>query len=148
MNSWLLTLDEMILVNQLAQGIASEADGIAWFERKSVHEQRAALRGLNVLILQASPRAGDGETAVLESRLRPTLTPCVLLTKSPLKTQLAKMARLPPVELPRVFQLLIKLLAIADTRRRTEKPLDLVNHWWHRDLRDPKIVDEIKRTGG
>ena len=44
--SWLLTLDEMILVNQLPQGIASEAEGIAWFERNNVDDQRAAMRGI------------------------------------------------------------------------------------------------------
>jgi len=28
-------------------------------------------------------------------------------------------------------------------RRRREKPLDTVNHWWHRDLSDPQVVATI-----
>ena len=89
-----LTVDELILLNQLALGIVSRAEGDAWFRERSVRKQRAALRGLTGLIVQDSPH------------------------RASLNEQLARMTRLPPVELPRVFQLLMKLLAVADRRRR------------------------------
>ena len=114
----LLTIEDRSLLNQLAQDIASRANGDAWFQEKNVEERRAILRELILFILQAGPRPGDGEAAVAASKLKPTLTPCVLVAKPPLKVQLAKMLQLPTTELPRVFQLLIQLPAVADTRRR------------------------------
>ncbi|WP_157088609.1 DUF5958 family protein [Bradyrhizobium jicamae] len=139
-------MDEEILLNQLAQGIVSASEGDVWFQAHNEDAQRRLLLGLNVLILQASPRQEDAVVAVSEARLKQTLTPSVLIMKPDLKVQLAKLVRLPESELPRVFKLLIKLLAVADNRRRREKPLDPVNHWWHRDLSDPKVVNDIKRT--
>jgi hypothetical protein len=144
----MLKLDDAILLNQLAQGIVSYSDGDAWFQARNVGDQRRLLLGLNVLILQASPRREDAALAISAAQLPQTLTPCVLLTKPDLRIQLAKLAQLPEPELPRAFRLLIELLAVADNRRRREKPLDLVNHWWHRDLSDPKVVEDIKRTKG
>jgi hypothetical protein len=144
----MLSVDEEILLNQLAQGIVSGAEGDAWFQGQNGDGKRRLLLGLNVLILQAGPRQEDVAVAISEARLKQTLTASVLITKPELKVQLAKLARLPERELPGVFKLLIKLLAVADNRRRREKPLDLVNHWWHRDLRDPKVVNDVKRTKG
>ncbi|MEH2555134.1 hypothetical protein V1286_002663 [Bradyrhizobium algeriense] len=142
----MLSVDEEILLNQLAQGIVSDSEGDAWFQAQNEDGKRRLLLGLNGFILQASPRQEDAAVAISEAGLKPTLTPSVLITKPDLKVQLAKLVRLPESELPRVFKLLIKLLAVADNRRRREKPLDLVNHWWHRDLRDPEVVNDIKRT--
>jgi hypothetical protein len=144
----MLSVDEEILLNQLAQGIVSDLEGDAWFQAQSEDGKRRLLLGLNAFILQASPRPEDAVVAISESRLKQTLTPCILIVKPDLKVQLAKLARLPESELPQVFGLLIKLLAVADSRRRREKPLDLVNHWWHRDLNDPKVVNDIKQTKG
>ena len=144
----MLILDEQILLNQLAQGIVSASEGDAWFQAHNEDGRRRLLLRLTALILQASPRQEDAAVAISEAGLKQTLTPSVLITKPDLKVQLAKLVRLPKSELPQVFKLLIKLLAVADGRRRRNKPLDLVNHWWHRDLSDPKIVNDIKRTKG
>jgi hypothetical protein len=135
----------MIFLNQLAQGIASFSDGDTWFRMHTEDEKRRILLGLNVLILQSGPRKEDASDAIADAQLSRTLTPCVMIMKSELRTQFAKVAWLPEPELPQVFLLLIKLLGVADTRRRAEKPLDLVNHWWHRDLSDPQVVEEIRR---
>ncbi|WP_370095744.1 DUF5958 family protein [Bradyrhizobium yuanmingense] len=142
----MLNVDEEILLNQLAQGIASDAEGEAWFGAQSDDNKRRLLRGLGSFILQAGPKPKDVTIAIAESQLKPTLTPCVLIAMPNLRIQLAKLATLPEFELPRVFRLLIKLLAAADGRRRKEQPLDHINHWWHRDLSDPDVVNDIKRT--
>ncbi|MFB6447393.1 DUF5958 family protein [Bradyrhizobium tunisiense] len=142
----MLNVDEEILLNQLAQGIASASEGEAWFGAQSDDNKRRLLRGLNSFILQASPKPEDVAAAIAESQLKPTLTPCVLIAMPNLPVQLAKLATLPEFELPRVFRLLIKLLAAADGRRRKEQPLDHINHWWHTDLSDPDVVNHIKRT--
>ncbi|WFU83269.1 DUF5958 family protein [Bradyrhizobium sp. CIAT3101] len=144
----MLSVDEAILINQLAQGILDESQGQAWFEERVRDDKLRLLTGLNAFILQARPKPEDVTIAISESRLKPTLTPCVLIAMPNLKVQLAKLLTLPEFELARVFPLLIKLLAAADNRRRREQPLDLENHWWHQDLSDPKIVNEIKRTKG
>ncbi|WP_158626781.1 DUF5958 family protein [Bradyrhizobium sp. RP6] len=142
----MLNVDEEILLNQLAQGIANDAEGEAWFSAQSEDNKRRLLRGLNSFILQAKPKPEDVAVAIAESQLKPTLTPCVLIAMPNLRVQLAKVATLPEFELPRVFRLLIKLLAAADGRRRKEQPLDHINHWWHRDLSDSDVVNDIKRT--
>jgi hypothetical protein len=142
----MFSIDEAIFVNQLAQGIVRDSVGDAWFQAQNVDDKRRLLLGLNVLILQASPLKEDVPLAISEAQLAPTLTPCVMIAKHDLKVQLAKLAWLPEPEIQRVFRLLIKLLAVSDNRRRREKPLDLINHWWHRDLSDKKVVDDIKRT--
>ena len=144
----MLNRDEEILLNQLAQGIVSDSVGEAWFEAQNEVEKRRLLRGLNVFILQARPHQEDAAIAISEARLKQTLTPCVLITKPNPKVQLAKLAMLPEPELTRTFRLLVKLLAVADRRRRKEEPLDPINHWWHRDLTDPKVVNDIKRVKG
>lgn len=144
----MLNVDEEILLNQLAQGVASDSEGDAWFNARSKDDKRRLLRGLSNFILQAGPKPDDVAGAIAELRLKRTLTPCVLIAMPNLKIQLAKLSTLPEFELPRVFRLLIKLLAAADNRRRRERPLDLVNHWWHRDLSDPEVVNEIKRAKG
>ncbi|TQF42634.1 hypothetical protein UNPF46_04640 [Bradyrhizobium sp. UNPF46] len=143
-----MNIDEEILLNQLAQGIVSDREGEVWFQAHSLDEKRRVLRGLNVVILQASPREEDAATAISKAQLKTTLTPCVIVKRPNLKVQLAKLATLPEPELTQSFRLLIKLLAVADKRRREEKPLDLENHWWHRDLADPNVVNEIKRVKG
>ncbi|MBH5368672.1 DUF5958 family protein [Bradyrhizobium glycinis] len=144
----MLNVDEEILLNQLAQEIVSSSEGEAWFGAQSEDDKRRLLRGLNNFILQARPKPEDVAVAIAESQLKPTLTPYVLIAMPNLRVQLAKLATLPEFELPRAFRLLIKLLAAADGRRRKEQPLDLINHWWHRDLSDPDVVNDIKRTRG
>ena len=144
----MLSMDEEILLNQLAQGILSDPVGQAWFDGQRKDDKRRLLAGLNAFIMQAHPKPEDVAVAISASRLKPTHTPCVQLSKPNLNVQLAKLLSLPDSELPRVFRLLIKLLAVADDRRRKEKPLDLLNHWWHRDLSDPDVVNDLKRTKG
>lgn len=140
-----MTIDEEILVNRLAQGIAALQEGQSWFESQSVEQRRDILRGISFMIAQASPRPDDAEVAIRNSGLKATFTPCVLLTRGEIRTQLGKIASLPEHELTKAFPLLISLLGVSDERRRTSKPLDLGTHWWHRDLRDPEVIEAIRR---
>jgi len=141
-----MTIDEEILVNQLAQGIVEMPTGESWFAGLSESVQRSVLRELNVFIANASPHAEDAARAVAASGLKSTFTPCVLLTTGlNIRQQLARISNLPGTELGKAFRLLIALLAVADTRRRTASPLDATNHWWHRDLRDASVLDAIRQ---
>jgi len=141
-----MTIDEEILVNQLAQGIVEMQAGENWFAGLTESTQRSVLQELNVFIANASPHSEDAAKAVAISGLKPTFTPCVLLTTGlSIRHQVAKISNLPGAELGKSFSLLIALLAVADTRRRTTKPLDTTNHWWHRDLRDAYVLNAIRQ---
>lgn len=142
----MLSIDEEIFLNQLSRKIVAKSDGIEWFTVHGEEGKRRIILGLNFLIVQARPRPSDSLLAVEKSGFRKTLSPCLLLVKQPLKIQLAKMAWLPERELESVFCLLIELLSIADERRRIEEPLDLINHWWHRDLSDQQVIEDIRRN--
>jgi hypothetical protein len=94
----------------------------------------------------ASPHSEDAAKAVAASGLKPTFTPCVLLTTGlGVRHQLAKISNLPGAELGKAFLLPIALLAVADTGRRTTNPLNTTHHWWHRDLRDTCVPDAIRQ---
>jgi hypothetical protein len=140
-----MKVEDQIFVNQLAQKVVDMAQGLAWFARHGVDEKRSILRSINVFVRQAHPTPDDVRDAISSSKLKPTLTPCVLLAKPDAGAQLAKMASLPEYELQTVFTLVVGLLGAADARRRTTEPLDTANHWWQRDLSNPAIVNEIVR---
>jgi hypothetical protein len=139
-----IRIDDIILINQLAQGIVAIGEGERWFSDFDVKSRKAVLYNLGAMISQAHPKSEDAISAIVVSGLRKTLTPCILLSKPNLNAQLARMIDLPEPELPNVFKLLIHLLGIADKRRRETKPIDTVNHWWHRDLRNPEVIAEIR----
>lgn len=40
--------------------------------------------------------------------------------------------------------MLVSLLGVVDERKRKEKPLDLINHWWHRDLTDEGVLSILE----
>jgi hypothetical protein len=139
-----MSIDHAILINQMAQGIVAIGDGERWFSAFNLEFKRSMLREINAMILQAHPALEDPVSAIAASGLKETLTPCVLLAKPGIKVQLAKLANLPESELTNVLKLLVRLLGIADMRRLEMRQIDTVNHWWHRDLRNPQVVAEIR----
>ncbi len=139
-----MEIDELILIHQLAQGLIDTDAGERWFVSLGTAEKTAALRDVNFMIANASPRREDIPKAIEKSGLKTTSTPCVLLRSGEVRTQIAKIANLPENELLKAFRLLLALLGVCDLRRRTEKPLDIRNHWWHRDLKDPAVISEIR----
>lgn len=143
-----MNIDDEILINQMAQGIVPLHEGQEWFQAMSPEFKKRTLQRLNLMILNATPRSEDAVAAISLSGLKPTLTPCVLLAKPNLGVSLAKIANLAEEELVKGFILLIAMLGIVDRRRRMTKPLDVENHWWHRNLGDPAVVAEIRRLFG
>ena len=139
-----LTIEDLILLNRLAQRIDAIDVGLRWFRSQGASEQSNVLRQINYLIMQARPIGTDVNEAIEKSGLKSSYTPCVMLRQPGLGERLAKVANLPAPELEKAFQLLIALLGVADQRRRTSAPLDLVNHLWHRDLSNPNVLAEIK----
>jgi hypothetical protein len=142
-----MRIEEKILLNQLAQGILKFQEGERWFLSLGGNDRRAALGELNMMIVNTHPRKEDIPIAITSSGLKPTYTPCVLLQNGEILA-LGKIAGLPDNELLKAFRLLVALLSVSDRRRRTEKPLDTRNHWWHRDLSDLNVIAAIKQEFG
>jgi hypothetical protein len=134
-----------ITINQIQQELISQEDARNWFLSFPTEGKQDILQRLSYMTIQAGAREEDVSLAIVKSKLRPTYTPCVLLSKGRLKEQMAKLLKLPSSESIKTFFLLISLLAIADARRYSKDCQDGCSHWWHRDLSDRKILDEIRR---
>ena len=140
-----MNLADEITINQIKQELISQEDAKNWFLSFPTEYQQEILQRLSYMTLQAGAREEDVSLAIAKSKLRPTYTPCVLLSRGRLKEQMAKLLKLPPSEFIKTFFLLMSLLAIADARRYGKYCQDGCSHWWHRDLSDRKVVDEIQR---
>ena len=136
-------VDRLIMLNRLAQGHVSVRYGVEWFSDHSEVDQREILRLLVHASLQSGATAADVPAAIERAELKRTFTPCVQLLKGQLNIQLSKVVRLPMQELEKSFKLLLSLLAISDRRRR-EKCGNKCSHWWHRDLRDVHVIEEVR----
>lgn len=139
-----MNLSDEIAINQIQQELISQQDAKNWFLSFPTEAQQDILQRLSYMALQAGTRETDVSLAIAQSKLRPTYTPCVLLSKGRLKEQMTKLLKLPVSEFIKIFFLLISLLAIADARRYSKYCQDGCSHWWHRDLSDRQVVDEIR----
>lgn len=140
-----MNLDDFIILNQIQRELISQEDAKNWFLSFPIADQYEILKWLCDMALQARARDEDVSLAIAKSKLRPTYTPCVLLSKGRLKEQMVKVLKLPPSEFLKSFVLLVSLLGIADARRYSKDCQDGCGHWWHRDLSDRQVLDEIKR---
>ncbi len=138
-----MKIEDEILINQLAQGVKPMSLGEEWFMRQDEASRLTVLRSTSAMAMQASPIPADVKEAISRSGLKETATQCVLVQKPNLKVQLAKIVNLKGAEQKTSFRLLVSLLGVADERRRKTKPLDLVNHWWHRDLSDERVIAQL-----
>ena len=105
-----MTIKILIKLNQIAQNILSYEEGSEWFNKKSLHFQKEILQQLSNMIFQSHPSHQIVMQAIKESKLKPTFTPCVLLAKNNLSTQLAKIIDLPASEYYKAYKVLISLL--------------------------------------
>ncbi|HTU93125.1 MAG TPA: DUF5958 family protein [Gemmataceae bacterium] len=140
------THDELFL-NQVAQAILAAKAGEEWFSALPIDRQQETLRWISNMSIQAGARMGDAPAAIQQSGLKPTHTPCVLLSRENLSVQLAKIVNLPPNEFLKAFKLLMALFRIADSRRRETQCANGCLHWWHRDLSNSKVVEDIQLAG-
>ena len=137
-------MDHLIFLNQVAQGIYSLEDAIERLEGKNDQERFSLFVQFAMMIGQAHPLPADVGAAIELAQLKPTFTPCVMLSKKPLNEALGKFRSLPRQEDKKSFRLMLALFQIADKRRR-ESCGDDCNHWWHQDLSDKKILASIVR---
>ncbi|MDX3769897.1 MULTISPECIES: DUF5958 family protein [unclassified Streptomyces] len=115
-----------VMLNKLAQGLRSTAEGVEWFESLSEDDQRKALHALVLFCGQARAREEDVPESIARSGIRPTHTPSVMLMNWRFG-----MEHLPAHELTKSFRLLIALFSTADTRRRALHCVGGCGHEWH-----------------
>lgn len=139
----MLSLDDIVRLNQYAQSIMPLDQARAWFETLGGEERLAVLQQLAVLAQEARAVAGDIPEALQRSTVKKTATPWVLVMAGPLRAQIAKVVHLPAAEQPKSFLVLLSLFAVADARRRRDECAQGCKHWWHRDLSDAATVHEI-----
>lgn len=138
-------LDYEILCNRAAQGGVTVDDVLRELNSDTEEHRRHRLRQLAAMVQQASPTEGDAAPAIAKAGVSATRTASVLIGKSPIVQQLAKLWSLPPSELDDVCKILLAVLAIADQRRRTTKCNGGCLHWWHGDLEDELYVQRVRR---
>ncbi len=97
------------------------------------------------MVQQSSPSDGDVASAIEKTGVSANRTASVLIGKSPIVQQFAKLWSLPPSELDEVCRILLAVLAIADRRRLAAKCSGGCLHWWHGDLEDELYVQRIRR---
>lgn len=133
-----MTSNDDLLLNQVAQGVVSLAAGFEWFLEHPVERRQRVLRVLADMVYQTHPTHEDVQKAIQEAGLKPTYTPCVLILKANTDRQLYQRAwqisELPEAEHQKGFLLLMRLLGVADQRRRETECRGECTHWWHQDL--------------
>ena len=135
-----------IFINQAAQGVVPIEEAVVWFNERTPDDRLSILRDLLFFACQAGAWEGDVPAAIEKAHLKPTFTPCVLVSKGRLREQLGKVLSLPEHEREKSFRLLLSLLAIADARQRETRCADGCAHWWHANLQRaaPSASEEVE----
>jgi hypothetical protein len=143
----MFSLDECILVNQWVQGIVPTFRLVEWFETSSDDGKSEILRQMMELCRQAKAAGDDGSKAVAASGINPRRTTSVLLSLGTTVERLHQVVGLTKsYDRSDAFVLLLHLLKVADDRRRANEAPGLCTHWWHRDLGNPRIVEDIRKA--
>ena len=142
---------DYVYLNQVAQNVVTLNDATREFRDLDSATRSDVMHRLYLMTHQSHPLPDEVSLAIAQSGLKPTFTPCVMLSGGNVESQLSRIAKLPDNELDneldKAFLLLLTLFRIADNRRR-ELCGDNCQHWWHQDLSDDAVVREVTRNGG
>lgn len=139
-----MNLEHEILINKFGQNLIKISDLIEPFEKFNIESKKKFLIDVLFLISQSRPKNSDIEVAIIESHLKSTYTPCVLIKKGVEGHNLKRLVDLPENELSKSFVLLLNLFKIAYKRRFFLEKNDLTK-WWYWDLSDERNIEKIKR---
>jgi len=132
---------DSLYLNRVAQNVIPLDDAIRAFGELDASSRAEAMSCLYVMAHQSHPSPEEVSLAIAQSGLKPTYTPCRMLSAGPVEHQLSRIAKLPDYELDKAFLLLVAVFRIADNRRRNNCG-DECHHWWHQDLSCDSVVDE------
>jgi hypothetical protein len=140
-----MKIEYEILINKYGQELIGIEHLLLIFKDFVITSQKDFLNDILFLILQSKPKDSDIEPAILESRLEPTYTPCVLLRKGVATHNLERLVKLPENELSKVLVLLLNLFRIA-YKRRFLMEKDNPNKWWYWDLSNEANIRKINAS--
>ena len=140
-----LNLDDEIFLNQFIQNIHSLESVKKWFDTKSHEEKKIIILDVLDMVIQSHPTYEEICYTVEGLKFSKTPTAVKLLNKNkPFNKFGYELADLPENELERGFILLLKILSVADKRRKCTCCANGCQHWWHRDLSDVSVLRELK----
>ncbi|HYE68779.1 MAG TPA: DUF5958 family protein [Anaerovoracaceae bacterium] len=141
----ILTMKELILLNQYVQGVVKRLEIVNWFSSLPEDDKRSVVKSVWLLAVQAQIVEDDIPTVTLEAGLKPTHTPVVMLSKGneSLHKRGYGLSRLSGVVLNQAFLLVLESFALAERRRKEKEGSEECNHWWHKNLADENIIKEI-----
>ncbi|MEU1552029.1 DUF5958 family protein [Streptomyces scabiei] len=119
------------IINEVAQGLRSLEDAVAWFSSLEQVEQRPVLHEVVRYAMQAHATVNDARNGLPRSRVKPTMTPAVLIVREPILEQMGKNINLPASEYVKSFRVLLSAFAVADARRRETECRGTCSHAWH-----------------
>ncbi|MDZ4147699.1 MAG: DUF5958 family protein [Flavobacteriaceae bacterium] len=141
----MLRTDKAITLNKYGQGLIDSEILVDEFSGFELIEKRNYLKEIIALILQSKPQEEDIQPAILESKLKQTFTPCVLLTKGVANHHLQKIAELPEAELSKSLRLLLGLFKVS-YQRRFQAEKNNPDKWWYWDLSDERNVEKVLKN--
>ncbi|GAB3743414.1 DUF5958 family protein [Spirosoma lituiforme] len=136
-----MTLEEQVAVNQFGQGVLSVESLLLHFSQMSEARKRHYLTYLSDLIWQSKPVEADIEQAIIDSLLKSTYTPCVVLRTHRLKIGINQLVTLPVNELEKVYRLMLSLFKEAYQRRFQEEGNS--GKWWYWDLSTDDVIERV-----
>ena len=140
-----MKLEYELLINKYGQGLIQAEDVWCVFEQLDYDEKKDFFVGILYLIMQSKPQDEDVEEAISSSQLKPTFTPCVLLTKGVSHHNLLRIIGLPEDEWRKILYLLLALFRIA-YQRRFKAEFDNPDKWWYWDLSDENNILEMMKN--
>lgn len=140
-----MKIEHEILINKYGQGLVSTEQLLDLFGSFDFGFQKVFLNEILFLILQSKPKEEDIEPAIINSGLKSTYTPCILLKKGVVNHNLEKLVNLPENEVTKAFVLLLSLFRIA-YKRRFVLEKDNPDKWWYWDLSDEANIKRIPQT--
>ena len=140
----MITIDDMIFLNQMSQKDSDRNTEQEWFLRQSPSRQVALTEWLAQMISQAGGTKSDAEAATQNVAVKASLTPCVLLTTGELRLQLKRVSKLNHPDFSIAFCLMLEIFRSANSRRIQQHPENIERHWWNWKLDDPAVIARVR----
>jgi hypothetical protein len=142
------SIQELLLINQYAQDCASRQEVMDWYLSFNEDEKQFFLQELWRLAIQAQTIEADLPLATKSAGLKPTHNPVVMLSKGNISycNRGYKLSTLRGTILDQAFLLVLECFTIAEKRKKQKENGVNCNHWWHRDLSNTSVVEEILRN--
>lgn len=138
-----LELRDLIRLNRLVRG-GIDLDGyVAWFDELALDEQRALVAALVEFALQAGARAdtlGEVDRLVTDGAWIDDARAVAARRVGDLRDVVAHAE---PVQLAEHLRWAVYLFGAAEGRVFAGETAASCNHWWHRDLTDPRVVADL-----